>query len=66
MPAPQPQRVASSNAVNQFPVQQTWNPEMGIKFGGNSGGGAGNGQQAGQPQQPTPGTWDPNRGLRFG
>jgi len=52
----------------------TWNPEMGIKFGG-GGGGGGSGtatQNEGrspswqQPQQQNNQTWDPNKGFKFG
>ena len=64
--APVPQRAPSFAGM---PVSATWNPEMGIKFGGNGtqgpdqkrsppipGGGGGGGG----------GPWDPKRGFKFG
>ncbi|ESZ90874.1 hypothetical protein SBOR_8743 [Sclerotinia borealis F-4128] len=45
----------------------TWNPELGIKFGGGGGGGVGqNPEGASGPTQPKQTTWDPSLGLRFG
>ncbi|EEU44046.1 uncharacterized protein NECHADRAFT_98498 [Fusarium vanettenii 77-13-4] len=41
----------------QAPMGAMWNPGMGIKFGGPTGG-------SGQP--PAPGTWNPNSGIKFG
>ncbi|KAK6601181.1 BRO1-like domain-containing protein [Botrytis cinerea] len=69
--APVPQRAslqsAFSNSVNMGGGGgATWNPELGIKFGG---GAAGGGENAPAPQtqaQPKQTTWDPSAGLRFG
>lgn len=49
----------------------TWNPELGIKFGGAGGGGsagagAGQNSEGAASAQPKQTTWDPSAGLRFG
>lgn len=67
IPAPVPQRARQSPPV----VPATWNPEMGIKFGGGGGGlppsgMAGTGGTDGTKMPQGPGTWDPNRGFKFG
>lgn len=73
IPAPVPQRARQSPPV----VPATWNPEMGIKFGG---AGPAPGGMVGQDGKKSPpgqgqgwppasggqGTWDPNRGFKFG
>ncbi|XMA12883.1 hypothetical protein WAI453_005674 [Rhynchosporium graminicola] len=67
IPAPVPQRARQSPPV----VPATWNPEMGIKFGGAPAPAQdanANGQKEHQGWQPAGGqkTWDPNRGFKFG
>ncbi|CZT44935.1 probable pH-response regulator palA protein [Rhynchosporium secalis] len=67
IPAPVPQRARQSPPV----VPATWNPEMGIKFGGATAPAQdvnANGQQGQQGWQPAgvQRTWDPNRGFKFG
>ncbi|CZS90214.1 probable pH-response regulator palA protein [Rhynchosporium agropyri] len=67
IPAPVPQRARQSPPV----VPATWNPEMGIKFGGATAPAQdanANGKQGQQGWQPAgvQKTWDPNRGFKFG
>lgn len=62
IPAPVPQR-ASLTPQTMPNVPTTWDPAMGIKFGG--GGGA-SGNVSAQPRQSGGGTWDPSKGMRFG
>ncbi|ORY55127.1 BRO1-like domain-containing protein [Pseudomassariella vexata] len=57
--APQPQQPRAN------PMQAMWNPEIGIKFAGGSGGRGTPAANQG-PSKPAPGTWDPNSGIRFG
>lgn len=74
IPAPVPTRppAAPMQSPPIVPSGGTWNPDMGIKFGGVKGsnqGQAGSGQGTGtnQNQWPgQPGTWDPNNGFKFG
>ncbi|KAF7896546.1 hypothetical protein EAF00_006560 [Botryotinia globosa] len=60
---------AFANCVNMGAgAGATWNPELGIKFGG-GGAASGGGENAPPPQtqaQPKQTTWDPSAGLRFG
>lgn len=72
MPAPIPTRSpAQQPQMPSVPAATpgTWNPQMGIRFGGAS---PGQGQQKnenvapGQAAGPMPGQWDPNQGIRFG
>lgn len=76
IPAPVPQR-ASIVPMTSPPITATWNPELGIKFGGppaqqGQDGGASNkgGQKSPSAWPPSgpngAGTWNPNQGLRFG
>jgi programmed cell death 6-interacting protein len=73
IPAPIPQRANVSSMTTPPITPQTWNPELGIKFGGPPpppGPGPGPGQGQGQDQAGQRpgggGTWDPNRGFKFG
>lgn len=76
IPAPVPQR-ASIVPMNSPPITATWNPDLGIKFGGpptqqaQDGGSNNKGGQKSPPAWPPSGpnvggTWNPNQGLRFG
>jgi hypothetical protein len=70
IPAPIPQR-ASIVPMASPPITATWNPNMGITFGGapppNQQQEQNNGGQKSPPSWPPPGaqTWDPNRGFKF-
>jgi len=50
------------------PLQQMWNPELGIKFAGPgaNAGGAGSAPNPAASGSKTTGTWDPGSGIRFG
>ncbi|KAI9054076.1 hypothetical protein LZ554_001247 [Drepanopeziza brunnea f. sp. 'monogermtubi'] len=73
IPAPVPQRAGPNLTSPTAVVPATWNPDMGIKFGGLGAAGSGNGGGQGEniappppPQQQAQQTWDPNRGFKFG
>ena len=61
LPAPVPQRASIASMTTPPIMPTTWNPELGIKFGGPSPGE----QNPGPNQGGQRGTWDPNRGLKF-
>ena len=74
IPAPIPQRAAIAPMTSPPIMPTTWNPELGIKFGGPGPGPEGQ-NQGGQGQGWPPssggagagsGTWDPKRGFKFG
>lgn len=60
-PPPQPQHPPQPAA----PVVGTWNPEMGIRFGGGPAPAPSGAERAGQQPQGG-GVWDPSAGVRFG
>ncbi len=64
IPAPIPQRASIASMTTPPIMPQTWNPELGIKFGGQ--GQEPGKEQSQQGQRQGAGTWDPNRGFKFG
>lgn len=53
----QPQMQPQPGHTQSSPIPGTWNPSMGIKFGGQPPAGGSQGQE---------GTWSANSGIRFG